>query len=42
MDTAVFKPENYGMYATLLTKGKMDVDANVFSIRNIDDHFNAS
>ena len=38
---AVFKPENYGMYATLLNKGKMDVDANIFTRRNIDDHFQA-
>jgi hypothetical protein len=40
METSAFKPDNYGIYSTLLSKGKMDIDANMFSRRNIDDHFN--
>ena len=39
MGTAVFKPDNYGIYSVLLDKGKMDVDANILTRRNIDDHF---
>ena len=33
--------DNYGFYQELVENGRMDVDAHLFTRRNIDDHFNS-
>ena len=33
--------ENYGFYKDLVENGSMDIDAHLFTRRNIDDHFNS-